>query len=45
MEEENQNNDFEQISESDNNNYEEKPLTREDFFKVLEAVSGTEDDD
>ena len=35
----------EKAVEEKNDDYEERPLTREDFFKVLEAVSGTEDDE
>ena len=34
-----------EVIESENDDFEEEPLTRDEFFKVLETVSGTEDDD
>lgn len=34
-----------ELIESENGAHEEKPLTREDYFKALEIVSGTEDDE
>jgi hypothetical protein len=45
MAEENNENENDETNEEENDDYEEKPLTREDFFRALEIVSGAEDDD